>query len=94
MFSAQKILSSLLATDMHGRVQKVILQLAVPFGRRSQLVQLYLVTCKKNLEEVVFVDKEVLNKKTNNKDVYVSYGTIPYILKDGVKQYGDLTALK
>ena len=94
MFSAQKILSSLLTTDMHGRVQKDILQLAVPFGWRSQLVQLYLVTCKKNLEEVVFVDKEVLNKKTNDKDVYVNYGTIAYILKDAVKQYGDLTALK
>ena len=88
------MLSSLMATDMHGRVQKDILQLAVPFGWRSQLVQLYLVTCKKNLEEVVFVDKEVLNKKTNDKDVYVNYGTIADIPKDAVKQYGDLTALK
>ena len=43
---------------------------------------------------MVFVDKEVLNKKTNDKDVYVNYGTIAYILKDAVKQYGDLTALK
>ena len=59
-----------------------------------QLLQSYIVTYRKKLEEVVFVEEEFLLKKIGNRDVYVDYGAMTDIPEDAVKQYGDLTALK
>ena len=46
------------------------------------------------LEEVVFVEEEILYKKKSKKDFYVDYGTTGDIPDDAIKQYGDLTTLK
>ena len=59
-----------------------------------QLLQSYIATYRKKLEEVVFVEEEFLYKKISKKDVYVDYGATADIPQDAVKQYGDLTALK
>ena len=39
-----------------------------------QLLQSYIATYRKKLEEVVFVEEEFLYKMINKKDVYVDYG--------------------
>ena len=39
-----------------------------------QLLQSYIATYRKKLEEVVFVEEEFLYKKISKKDVYVDYG--------------------
>ena len=59
-----------------------------------QLLQSYIATQRKKLEEVVFVEEEFLYKKISKKDVYVDYGATADIPQVAVKQYGDLTALK
>ena len=59
-----------------------------------QLLQSYIATCRKKLEEVVFVEEEFLYEKISKKDVYVDYGATADIPQDAGKQYGDLTALK
>ena len=59
-----------------------------------QLLQSYIATYRKKLEEVVFVEEEFLYKKISKKDVYVDYGATADIPQDAGKQYGDLTALK
>ena len=37
----------------------------------TQLLQCYFAAYRKNLEEVVFVNEEVLHKKISNKDIYM-----------------------
>ena len=59
-----------------------------------QLLQRYIVTYRKKLEEVAFVEEEFLHRKISNKDVYVDYGAMADIPEDAVKQYGFSTALK
>ena len=59
-----------------------------------QLLQSYVATNRKKLEEVVFVEEEFLYKKISKKDVYVDYGATADIPQFAVKQYGDLGALK
>ena len=59
-----------------------------------QLLQNYIATYRKKLEEEVFFEKEFLYKKISKKDVYVDYGATADVPQDAVKQYGDLTALK
>ena len=59
-----------------------------------QLLQSYITTYRKKLEEVVFVEEESLYKKVSKKDVYVDYGATADISQDADKQYGNLTALK
>ena len=59
-----------------------------------QLLQSYIVTYRKKLEEVAFVEEEFLHRKISNKDVYVDYGAMADIPEDAVKQYGFSTALK
>ena len=59
-----------------------------------QLLQSYIVTYRKKIEEVVFVKKEFLHKKISKKDVYVDYGAMADIPQDAVNQYDDLRALK
>ena len=54
-----------------------------------QLLQSYIATYKKKLEEVVFVEEEFPYKK-----ISMDYGATADILQVAVKQYGDLTALK
>ena len=54
-----------------------------------QLLQNYIATYKKNLEEVVFVEEEILYKK-----ISMGYGATADIPQVAVKQYRDLTALK
>ena len=63
-------------------------------NENCQLLQSYIATYRKKLEEVVFVEEEFLYKKISKKDVYVDYGATADIPQDAVKQYGDLTALK
>ena len=63
-------------------------------SKNIQLLQSYIVTYRKKLEEVAFVEVEFLYKKISKKDVYVDYGATADIPQDAVKQYGDLTALK
>ena len=41
-----------------------------------QLLQSYIVTCRKKIEEVFFVEEEFLHKKISNKYVYVDYGAM------------------
>ena len=59
-----------------------------------QLLQSYVATYRKKLQEGVFVEEQFLYEKISNKDVYVDYGTTADIPRDAVKQYGDLIALK
>ena len=54
-----------------------------------QLLQSYIATYKKNLEEVVFVEEKILYKT-----ISMDYGATADIPQVAVKQYGDLTALK
>ena len=63
-------------------------------SKNIQLLQSYIATYRKKLEEVVFVEEEFLYKKISKKDVYVDYGATAVIPQVAVKQYGDLTALK
>ena len=63
-------------------------------SKNIQLLQSYIVTYRKKLEEVVFVEEKFLYKKISKKDVYVDYGATAVIPQVAVKQYGDLTALK
>ena len=59
-----------------------------------QLLQSYIATNRKKLEEVVFLEEELLYDKISKKDVYVDYGATADISQDADKQYGNLTALK
>ena len=59
-----------------------------------QLLQSYIATYREKLEEVVFLEEELLYKKISKKDVYVDYGATADIPHDAVKQYRELTALK
>ena len=49
-----------------------------------QLLQSYITTYRKKLEEVVFVEEESLYKKVSKKDVYVDYGATADISQDAV----------
>ena len=60
----------------------------------TKLLQRYIATYRKKLEEVVFVKEEFLYKKISKKDIYVDYGGTAEFPQVTVKQYGDLTALK
>ena len=59
-----------------------------------QLLQSYILTYRKKLREVVFVEEERLHKKTSNKDIYLDYDVMDDIPEYAVRQYGDLTELK
>ena len=59
-----------------------------------QLVQIYILTYRKKLREVVFVEEERLHKKTSNKYIYLDYDVMDDIPEYAVRQYGDLTELK
>ena len=63
-------------------------------SKNIQLLQSYIKTYRKKLENVVFDEEEFLHKKISNKDVYVDYGAIADIPEDAVNQYGELTILK
>ena len=63
-------------------------------SKNIQLLQSYIKTYRKKLENVVFDEEEFLHKKISNKDVYVDYGAITDIPEDAVNQYGELTILK
>ena len=63
-------------------------------SKNIYLQQCYIVTYRKKLEKVLFVEEEFLQTNISNKDVYVDYGAMADIPEDAVKQYGDLTALK
>ena len=68
-----------------------------PTGSSSeniQLLEIYIVTYRKKLEEVVFVKENFLHKKISNKEVTVDYGAMTDISENAVEQNGDLTALK
>ena len=54
----------------------------------------YIATYRKKLEEVVFVEEELLCKEISKKGVYVNYRATAIIPQVAVKQYGDLAALK
>ena len=59
-----------------------------------QLLQSYIATCRKKLEETVFAEEQFLYEEISKKNVYVDYGATADILQDAVKQYGDLTTLR
>ena len=50
-----------------------------------QLLQSYIATYRKKLEEVVFVEEEFLYTKISKKDVYVDYGATANIPQVAVK---------
>ena len=50
-----------------------------------QLLQSYIATYRKKLEEVVFVEEEFLYKKISKKDVYADYGATTDIPQAAVK---------
>ena len=58
-------------------------------SKNIQLLQIYIATCRKKLEEVVFVEEKFLYKKISKKDPYVDYGATADVPQDAVKQYGD-----
>ena len=49
-----------------------------------QILQNYIATYRKKLEEVVFVEEEFLYEKISKKDVYVDYGATADIPQDAV----------
>ena len=49
-----------------------------------QILQNYIATYRKKLEEVVFVEEEFMYKKISKKDVYVGYGATVDIPQDAV----------
>ena len=53
-------------------------------SKNIQLLQSYIVTYRKKLEEVAFVEVEFLYKKISKKDVYVDYGATVDIPEDPV----------
>ena len=53
-------------------------------SKNIQLLQSYIVTYRKKLEEVAFVEVEFLYKKISKKDVYVDYGATADIPQDAV----------
>ena len=93
MLSAQSVSFSLLSTGRHGRFEWYSTAIS---SENIQLLQSYIATYRKKLEEVAFVEEEFLYKKISKKDVYVDYGAMADISQAqvAVKQYGDLTALK
>ena len=58
-------------------------------SKNIQLLQSYIATYRKKLEEVVFVEEEFPYKK-----ISMDYSATADIPQVAVKQYGDLTALK
>ena len=58
--------------------------------RKFQLLQSYIATNRKKLEEVVFAEEEFLYKKIRKKDVYVDYGATADIPQVAVKQYMEI----
>ena len=67
---------------------------AVSSRENIQLLQSYIVTYRKKLKEVAFVEEEFLYKKLSKKDVYVDYASTADMAEDAVEQYQDLTLLK
>ena len=57
-----------------------------------QLLQNYILTYRKKLKKVVFVEEERLHKKISNKDE--DYGAMGDFPEHAVRQYDDLTELK
>ena len=55
-----------------------------------QLLQSYIATYRKKLEEVVFVEEEFMYKKIIKKDVCVDYGATADITQVAVKQYMEI----
>ena len=55
-------------------------------SEKIQLLQSYIATYSKKLEEVVFIEEGFLYKKINKKEVYVKYGATADIPQDAVKQ--------
>ena len=55
-----------------------------------QLLQSYIATYRKKLEEVAFVEEEFLHQKISKKDVYVDYGATADIPQVAVKQYMEI----
>ena len=84
----------MLSTGRHGRFDSLNKIRTAINSENIQLLQSDIVTYRKKLEEVVFVEEEFLYKKISKKDVYVDYGATTDIPQDAVEQYGDLTALK
>ena len=84
----------MLSTGRHGSFDSSNKIRTAISSENIQLLQSDIVTYRKKLEEVVFVEEEFLYKKISKKDVYVDYGATTDIPQDAVEQYGDLTALK
>ena len=85
-FSAQGIYLFLLAT---GRIQKDL-------ERMGRFREAFIQREWKDSERLVLweaPDKEFLNKKINNREVYVDYGSTENIPEGALRLYGDLTAL-
>ena len=53
-------------------------------SKNIQLLQSYILTYRKKLEEVVFVEEKFLYKKISKKGVYVDYGATADIPQDAV----------
>ena len=49
-----------------------------------QLLQNYIETYRKKLQEKVIAEEEFVRRKISNKDVYVDYGAMSDILEDAV----------
>ena len=63
-----------------------IAKIAAISSENIQLLQSYIATYRKKLEEVVFVEEEFLYK-IGKKDIYVDYGATADIPQVAVKQY-------
>ena len=49
-----------------------------------QLLQNYIETYRKKLQEKVIAEEEFIRRKISNKDAYVDYGAMSDILEDAV----------
>ena len=80
LLSAQGVSCSLLSTCRHGRFEWDSYWIS---SENIQLLQSYIATYRKKLEEVFFIEEGFLYNKISKKDIYVDYGAMA---EDAVKQ--------
>ena len=82
LLSARGVSSSLLPTGRYGRFDNLNEICTAISSENIQLLQRYIATYKKKLEEVVFVEEGFLYQKISKKDVYVDHGATADIAQD------------
>ena len=86
MLSARGLSSSLFPTGRHRRFDSLNEIRTAISSENIQLLQSYIATCEKKLEEVVFVEEGFLYKKISKGGVYVHYGATVDISQDACSE--------